>query len=99
MLLLAMPLSWQLPRITLPDDTVASFLLRVYRNFTSNGYRYMVDSDSYLAFAKLSRSVGSNRNPIKEHGMATFCKAFTKATVRYFEHADAAEAREWLADA
>lgn len=34
-----------------------------------------------------------------QHGMATFCKPFTKATVRYFEHADAAKAREWLADA
>jgi hypothetical protein len=31
-----------------------------------------------------------------QHGMATFCKPFTKATVRYFDHADAAEAREWL---
>lgn len=31
-----------------------------------------------------------------QHGMATFCKPFTKATVRYFDHADAAEARQWL---
>lgn len=28
--------------------------------------------------------------------MATFCKPFTKATVRYFDHADAAEARAWV---
>ena len=34
-----------------------------------------------------------------QHGMAVFCKPFTKATVQYFEHADAAKAREWLADA
>ena len=33
-----------------------------------------------------------------EHGMATFCKPFTKATVRYFDHTDAAEARSWLAE-
>jgi hypothetical protein len=33
-----------------------------------------------------------------EHGMATFCKPFTKATVRYFEHTDASEARSWLSD-
>jgi len=26
-----------------------------------------------------------------QHGMATFCKPFTKATTRYFDHADAAE--------
>ena len=33
-----------------------------------------------------------------EHGMATFCKPFTKATVRYFDHTKAAEARSWLAE-
>ncbi len=31
-----------------------------------------------------------------QHGMATFCKPFTKASIRYFEHADASEARQWL---
>jgi hypothetical protein len=31
--------------------------------------------------------------------MAVFCKPFTKATVRYFDHADAAEARKWLMEA
>jgi hypothetical protein len=31
-----------------------------------------------------------------QHGMAIFCKPFTKAMVQYFEHADAAEARKWL---
>jgi hypothetical protein len=34
-----------------------------------------------------------------QHGMASFCKPFTKATVRYFDHADAAEARKWLDEA
>ena len=34
-----------------------------------------------------------------QHGMAIFCKPFTKAMVRYFEHADAAEARKWLNEA
>ena len=33
-----------------------------------------------------------------QHGMATFCKPFTKATVRYFDHADAAAARKWLTE-
>ena len=33
-----------------------------------------------------------------EHGMATFCKPFTKATIRYFTHAQSAAAREWLAE-
>jgi hypothetical protein len=32
-----------------------------------------------------------------QQGMATFCKPFTTATIRYFDHADAAEARKWLA--
>jgi hypothetical protein len=34
-----------------------------------------------------------------QHGMATFCKPFTKATVRYFDQAQAAEARTWLTEA
>ena len=34
-----------------------------------------------------------------QHGMATFCKPFTKATVRYFDHAEAASARTWLDEA
>jgi hypothetical protein len=34
-----------------------------------------------------------------QHGMATFFKPFTKATTRYFDHADVAEARKWLAEA
>jgi hypothetical protein len=33
-----------------------------------------------------------------QHGMATFCKPFTKATIRYFDQADAAEARKWLGE-
>jgi hypothetical protein len=34
-----------------------------------------------------------------QHGMATFCKPFTKASVRYFDHAQVAEARTWLEEA
>ena len=34
-----------------------------------------------------------------QHGMAAFFKPFTKATIRYFHHADAAEARKWLNEA
>ena len=34
-----------------------------------------------------------------QQGMATFCKPFTKATVRYFDHPQAAEAGKWLAEA
>ena len=33
-----------------------------------------------------------------QHGMAIFCRPFTTAAVRYFEHADAAAAREWLGE-
>lgn len=32
-----------------------------------------------------------------EKGMAIFCKPFTTAKVRYFDHSKAAEAREWIA--
>jgi hypothetical protein len=32
-----------------------------------------------------------------EKGMAAFCKPFTKAHVKYFDHAQLAEAREWIA--
>ena len=31
-----------------------------------------------------------------EKGMAVFCKPFTAAKVRYFDHSHAAEARNWL---
>jgi hypothetical protein len=33
-----------------------------------------------------------------QEGMATFCKPFTKATVKYFDHADASKANTWLAE-
>jgi hypothetical protein len=33
-----------------------------------------------------------------ERGMANFCKPFTKATVRYFDQAESAEARNWLGE-
>jgi hypothetical protein len=31
-----------------------------------------------------------------QHGMATFCKPFTRATIQYFDHDKATEARAWL---
>lgn len=31
-----------------------------------------------------------------EHGMAAFCKPFTTAKIRYFDHLAAKEANEWL---
>jgi hypothetical protein len=31
-----------------------------------------------------------------EKGMATFCKPFTTAKIRYFDSSDAAEAKEWI---
>lgn len=34
-----------------------------------------------------------------QHGMAIFCKPFTKAQVRYFDHANTSEARKWLEEA
>ncbi|MDD5389105.1 MAG: STAS/SEC14 domain-containing protein [Gallionellaceae bacterium] len=34
-----------------------------------------------------------------QHGMAMFCKPFTKAKARYFVHADADAARKWLEEA
>jgi len=33
-----------------------------------------------------------------QHGMATFCKPFTRATIRYFDHSIVAEARKWLGE-
>jgi hypothetical protein len=34
-----------------------------------------------------------------EQGMATFCKPFTTAKIRYFDRTDTAEARQWLDEA
>jgi len=31
-----------------------------------------------------------------QHGMATFCKPFTTATIRYFDHSETDEAQKWL---
>mgnify|MGYP003662845345 CR=1 FL=1 len=31
-----------------------------------------------------------------EHGMATFCRPFTRAKVRYFDRADADKAETWI---
>ncbi len=31
-----------------------------------------------------------------EKGMATFCRPFTTAKIKYFDRADIAEAREWI---
>jgi hypothetical protein len=33
------------------------------------------------------------------HGMAVFCKPFTKATIQYFDHTNIVEARNWLGEA
>ena len=33
-----------------------------------------------------------------EQGMAMFCKPFTRATIRYFDHTDIAGARQWLGE-
>src|SRR5947209_2498821 len=32
-----------------------------------------------------------------EKGMATFCKPFTNAKIRYFDHTQLEEARKWIA--
>jgi hypothetical protein len=34
-----------------------------------------------------------------QRGVAAFCKPFTKATIKYFDHTQAPEARKWLEDA
>jgi len=34
-----------------------------------------------------------------QHGMAIFCKPFTAAKIRYFDHTEINEAREWLEEA
>lgn len=33
-----------------------------------------------------------------EEGMATFCKPFTSAKIKYFDHTKLAEAQSWLAE-
>lgn len=37
-----------------------------------------------------------DRLAMVEQGMATFCKPFTKAGVRYFDRSAVLEARKWL---
>jgi SpoIIAA-like len=31
-----------------------------------------------------------------QHGMSIFCKPFTAASIRYFDHAEIDQARAWL---
>ena len=33
-----------------------------------------------------------------QHGMALFCRPFTKAAIQYFEHDHVTEAKKWLAE-
>jgi hypothetical protein len=46
-------------------------------------------------FSKIDRLavIGEKR---WQKGMSTFCKPFTRAEVRYFDHAQESEARTWL---
>jgi hypothetical protein len=47
-------------------------------------------------FADIERPAMVGEN--KWHGMATFRKPFTAATIRYFDHVNAGEARRWLGE-
>lgn len=51
-----------------------------------------------LVAADYERFVPEFERLVRQHG-AMFCKPFTAATVRYFDHARAAEARTWLDEA
>lgn len=33
-----------------------------------------------------------------QHGMATFCKPFTRASIKYFDHVHSKSARDWLSE-
>jgi hypothetical protein len=46
-------------------------------------------------FNDIERLAITGENKWKK-GMAAFCKPFTTAKVRYFDHTHAAEARDWL---
>ncbi len=50
----------------------------------------------HLADIERLAMVGESR---WQQGMALFCRPITRATVRYFDQANAAEARSWLAEA
>lgn len=48
-------------------------------------------------FADIERIAIIGEKTLKE-GMTAFHRPFTKATIRFFDHADAAEARDWLGE-
>jgi len=52
------------------------------------------DSKHFADIERLAM-VGENK---WQHGMATFCKPFTAATIRYFDRVNAGEALRWLAN-
>ena len=50
----------------------------------------------HFAYIERTAAVGDKK---RQHGMAAFFTPFTKATTRYLDHADAAEACKWLGEA
>lgn len=62
----------------------------------NGGKMLAVHVSGKLVKADYEQFVPAFERLVRQHGMATFCKPFTQAMVRYFDHADAAEARKWL---
>ena len=70
--------------------------------FFSNFYGgALVGASHYMAVTDRLNAVKQRLNFFGEtkweKGMAMFCKPFTTASVRYFDHTQEDEAREWLA--
>jgi len=61
-----------------------------------SGTLMKADYGPFVAEFERSAMVGEKK---WHRAMATLCKPFTQATVRYFDHSDAAEARMWLNEA
>jgi hypothetical protein len=64
--------------------------VHVSRNLVKADYEHFVPEFERLAM------VGEKK---RQQGMTTFCKPFTKAKTRYFDHTDDAGAQKWLAEA
>lgn len=81
------------------EDGGKSLVVQVSGKLTKADYEHFVPEFDRLIehFADTERlaMVGETQ---WQHGMATFCKPFTNATVRYFDHAEAKAVRQWLGE-
>ena len=68
-------------------------------NAESGGNILTIHVSGKLAKSDYEEFVPEFERLVRQHGMAEFCKPFTQANIRDFDHADSAVTRKWLNEA